>query len=130
MNSYLAFYYVHVTCVVLSGSFFVLRGVWMWQASDRLQLRFVRVAPHAIDTLLLGAAVGLAVLTHQYPITHPWLTAKLLALLAYIGLGVFALRLGKTRTQRGLYFVAAVLAFAYMVSVALTRNPLGVFVLG
>ena len=103
----------------------MLRGIWMLQESGLLEKKFVRIAPHAIDTVLLLAAIFLAVLTEQYPITHPWLTVKVLALFAYIGLGVFALRRGKTKSARVIYLIAAVATFGFMVSVALTRNPFG-----
>jgi uncharacterized membrane protein SirB2 len=56
---------------------------------------------------------------------HGWLTAKVLGLLAYIVLGSIALKRGRTRGQRILAFAAALLAAAYVVSVALTRDPLG-----
>lgn len=103
----------------------MVRGVWMWLESPLLDLKFVRISPHVNDTLLLAAAIGLAWMTAQYPFTHDWLTAKLLALLAYIVLGMFALRRGKTRRQRGIFFIAAILSFLYMVSVALSRDVSG-----
>jgi uncharacterized membrane protein SirB2 len=125
LNTYLVAYYTHIIAVCLSGSFFLLRGIWMLQESGLLQKKFVRVAPHIIDTVLLLAAIVLVVLTEQYPITHPWITVKLLALVAYIGLGVFALRRGKTKTARVIYLIAAIATFGFMVSVALSRNALG-----
>jgi uncharacterized membrane protein SirB2 len=125
LNTYLVAYYTHIIAVCLSGSFFLLRGVWMLQESGLLQKKFVRIAPHIIDTVLLLAAIVLVVLTEQYPITHPWITVKLLALVAYIVLGVFALRRGKTKRARVIYLIAAIATFGFMVSVALTRNPLG-----
>lgn len=125
MNTYLVAYYAHILSVCLSGGFFLLRGIWMLQESGLLEKKFVRIAPHVIDTVLLLSAVVLAVLTEQYPITHPWLTVKLLALVAYIVLGVFALRRGRTKNARVIYLIAAITAFGFMVSVALTRNALG-----
>ena len=98
----------------------------MLAESDMLNARWVRVSPHIIDTLLLLSAIGLAVLSQQYPVTHDWLTVKLIALILYIGFGMFALRRGRTRAIRTGFFGAAVLTFAFMVSVALTREPLGV----
>ena len=127
MSEYFLLYWLHVSAVLLSGSFFVVRGFWMLTANPLLQLRFVRISPHVIDTVLLGSAVALAILTRQYPLTHDWLTVKFIALLAYIGFGMFALRRGRTRTIRVICLVAALTTFAFMVSVAFTRSPLGVF---
>lgn len=91
-----------------------------------LGLKLVRIAPHVNDTLLLGAAIGLAVISQQYPLTHDWLTVKVVALIAYIVLGVFSFR-GNSKTVRVVCFAAALLTFAFMVSVAFTRHPTGFF---
>jgi uncharacterized membrane protein SirB2 len=123
MNSYLAVKHLHVTCALLSGSFFTLRGIWMLRDSARLQQRWVRIAPHVIDTLLLASALTMVVWSSQYPFVQPWLTAKVLALLAYIGIGTVALKRGHTKRVRAAAFVAALATFAYIVSVALTRQP-------
>jgi len=121
---YLALKHLHVTCVVLSGLGFCLRGWWMLRDSPTLQQRLVRVLPHVVDTLLLGSALSMAFLSGQYPFVQGWLTAKLGGLLAYIVLGAMALKRGRTKAVRARYFVLALLAYGYIVSVALSRNPL------
>ncbi len=121
---YLALKHLHVTCVVLSGLGFCLRGWWMLRDSPTLQQRLVRVLPHVVDTLLLGSALSMAFLSGQYPFVQGWLTAKLGGLLAYIVLGAMALKRGRTKAIRARYFVLALLAYGYIVSVALSRNPL------
>lgn len=126
--SYLLLKHLHVACVVLSGTGFLLRGIWMLRASPLLQARWVRVVPHFVDTTLLGSALAMAVLSAQYPFVQGWLTAKVVGLLAYILCGMVALRRGRTRRVRALFFAAALIAFAYIVSVALTRNPWGLLV--
>lgn len=127
--SYLALKHLHLTCVVLSGTGFFLRGLWMLLDSPLLQRRWVRIAPHLIDTLLLGSAVAMAVLSAQYPFVQDWLTAKVLGLLVYILCGAVALRRGRTKRQRAVFYLLALAVFAWIVSVALTRNPLGLFAL-
>jgi len=76
---------------------------------------------------LLGSAITMAILSAQYPFAQDWLTAKFFGLLTYILLGMMALKRGRTKAMRGGFFVAAMLAFAYIVTVALTRDPLGFF---
>jgi len=121
--SYLALKHLHVTCVVLSGLGFCLRGWWMARQSPLLQHRLSRVLPHVVDSLLLGSALTMAWMSGQYPFAQPWLTAKLCGLLAYIVLGALALKRARTRALRLRFFVLALLAYAYIVSVALTRHP-------
>jgi uncharacterized membrane protein SirB2 len=125
MQAYLWVKYLHVACVVLSLSGFAARGVLMLRESPWLNARFVRVAPHVVDTVLLGSAAWLAWFLQQYPLVHGWLTAKVVGLLAYIGFGMVALRMGRTRRTRAVFFVLALAAAAYVVSVALSRDPAG-----
>ncbi len=122
--SYLALKHLHVACVLISGLGFVLRGIWMLRDSSLLSHRLSRILPHVVDTALLGSALALAVWSGQYPFAAGWLTAKVGGLLAYIVLGVFALKRGKTKAVRAAFLLLALTAYAYIVSVALTRNPL------
>jgi uncharacterized membrane protein SirB2 len=122
--SYLLLKHLHVTCVVLSGLGFTLRGWWMLGDSPRLGQRLTRIAPHVIDSTLLGSAITMAVMSRQYPFFQPWLTAKFFGLLAYILLGMMALKRGRTKAIRARFFFLALLSYVYIVSVALTRNPL------
>lgn len=124
---YIALKHLHVTFVALSGLLFLVRGIWMLRDSARLQQRWVRIAPHLVDTLLLASAIGLALVSHQYPGQMPWLTAKMVALVGYIVLGTVALKRGRTKGVRSAAFAGALACFAYIVAVALTKNPLVVF---
>ena len=122
---YLLVKHVHVACAALSIAGFVLRGALMMRDSALLQTKLARVAPHVVDTLLLASAILLSWQSAQYPFAQGWLTAKLVALIAYIALGTVALKRGRTKRARIVAFALAVLVFAYIVSVALTRNPAG-----
>ncbi|MBL8393711.1 MAG: SirB2 family protein [Candidatus Accumulibacter sp.] len=123
--SYLILKHLHIGCVVLSGTGFLLRGLLMLADSRWLQQPIVRILPHVVDTVLLGSAIAMAVISAQYPFSTDWLTAKLLGLLIYIGCGSMALKRARSKPQRAAYLVAALLAFAWIVSVALNRNRLG-----
>lgn len=125
MSGYLALKHLHLTTVILSFALFALRGLWMLVDPPQLQRCWVRIAPHLIDTVLLASAIGLTLSIRQYPFVNGWLTAKVLALIVYILLGGIALRRGPTRAIRAAAWVAALATFGYIVSVALTRQPLG-----
>lgn len=122
---YSALKHIHLTTVTLSFCLFALRGAWMLADSPHLQRRWVRIAPHAIDAVLLASAIGLAVTLHQYPFVHGWLTAKVLGLILYIILGGIALKRGATKTIRVAAWIAALVVFGYIVSVAVAHSPLG-----
>ena len=115
---------LHVGAAAISLALFVLRGGWMLVAPARLRHRWVRIVPHVIDTVLLASALWLAWQLGAQD-TRSWLAAKIAGLAAYIVLGTIALRRGKTRGVRLATFVAALATFGYIVSVAVTKSPLG-----
>jgi len=124
---YLALRNLHITCAIVSGLGFFLRGLAAMFDSPLINRRWVKTVPHIVDTVLLSSAISMAVISSQYPFAQSWLTAKLVALVLYILLGVMALRKGRSKTWRGVFFVSALLVYTYIVSVALRRNPLGFF---
>lgn len=130
----LAFYaqikFVHILCVMLSGGLFTLRGMLMLAQSRFTYHAVLRMSSYVIDTTLLTSAVLLVLMLHQYPFVQAWLTVKVVLLVVYIVLGVFALRRGRTRTARTAFFIAALAVFAFIISVAITHDPRGMFALG
>lgn len=121
--------FAHVLCVVLSGSLFAVRGLLTLAGFALANHAVVRYLSYAIDTTLLTAALMLTTILHQYPFVNGWLTTKVLLLIAYIVLGVFALRRGRTRAVRAACYVAALAVFLFIVSVARMHDPRGVFLL-
>lgn len=123
-SPYLAVKHLHIASVALSITLFMVRAGWMLYSPERLQRRWVKVIPHVNDTMLLLSGAWLA-----WQIGAPglggWLPAKLVALLLYIALGAVALRYGRTRGVRTAAMISALVTFAYIVSVALVKSPLG-----
>jgi uncharacterized membrane protein SirB2 len=120
---------VHVTCAAISYALFVLRGVWRFSGSPIASQRWTRVVPHVNDTILLLAALAMAASLAPFPGYHPFLAAKVGGLLVYILLGMAAFRWAKDHRARLAAWVAAQLAFLYLVAVALTKSP-GVGLIG
>ncbi|MFP8966627.1 SirB2 family protein [Pokkaliibacter sp. CJK22405] len=121
---YLAFKHIHVTFVALSIVLFTLRGIWMLADSAALQKKWVRILPHIIDTGLLVSAIALLFIMSINPFSVGWLTAKIIGLVVYIVLGTIALKRGKTKQVRVFALALCWLDLAYIVSVAITKNPL------
>ncbi|TQV72421.1 hypothetical protein FLL45_17950 [Aliikangiella marina] len=98
---------------------FLLRGYWMMTDNKLLGAKPVKILPHINDTILLGAAIYLVVITQMYPFVVNWITAKVVLLVVYIVAGVFALKRGKTKQIRSVAFViavASVLGMFYLAS--------------
>jgi len=116
---------VHVSCVILSISGFLLRGLWMILDSVLLANRWVKIFPHIIDTGLLLSAVFLVYSLKLSVFDHDWILAKIIALVIYVLLGTVALKRGKTKQIRMVALVLSIMTFLYIVSVALTKSVSG-----
>jgi len=121
---YFAFKHIHMLCAAISIIGFIIRGALRIQGSNILQKKWIRIAPHIIDTVLLLSAIGLMISIQQYPFVNGWLTAKLIGLIVYIFLGVVTLRIAKSQRVRILSYLLAIATFFYIGSVAITKTPL------
>jgi uncharacterized membrane protein SirB2 len=121
--------WVHLAAVLMSGGLFALRGGAMVCGAGWYMAAPLRFLSYTIDTVLLTAAMMLATMLHQYPFVHAWLTTKVVLLAVYVVLGSVALKRGATRAARTRAFIAALLVFAFIVSVARAHDPRGLLVL-
>lgn len=117
---------VHIWAVTASGLLFALRG----GAFNLLGATWPRALPArllswTIDTVLLTAALMLMTVVRQYPFVDSWLTVKVLLLVVYVGLGTLAFASARPRRVRIGFWVAALLVFGFIVTVARARDPLG-----
>lgn len=117
---------VHITCVVLSGVLFFLRGTGVLAGTRWPMALPVRLASYSIDTVLLTAALMLVTMLPGAVFANGWLTTKLVLLVVYVVLGSFALKRARTLRARQLYFVAASATYLFMFSIARAHDPLGV----
>jgi uncharacterized membrane protein SirB2 len=120
--TYVTLKYAHVASITLSYLLFFIRGVWMMQDSPVLARKWVKIAPHAVDTVLLATGVALSVMLAQYPFVQGWITAKVGALVLYMVLGTWGLKRGETKRDRVVAWIAAHVVFFYMVGVSLTKS--------
>jgi uncharacterized membrane protein SirB2 len=120
---YLLLKTVHSALALLSISGFILRGYWMLRASPALKHRLTRIVPHVIDAAFLASGIALIVEINLDVMQNSWLLAKFTGLIAYIGLGMVAMRFGRTQQIRLLAFVGAIAAFAYIVGAAVSKSP-------
>ncbi len=124
---YLAIRSFHESAVALSIGGFAARAGAGLAGAAWVRTRWARTLPHVVDTALLASALALVAMLRVNPLATPWLAAKLCGLVAYIALGVVALRPGVARGTRAVAAVAALGVAGWIVSVAITKSPLGVF---
>lgn len=124
-NLYPMLKHLHMTFALLSVIGFTFRWVLALCNSPMRQQRWLKVAPHIIDTVLLVSALMLCWILRQYPFVSLWLSAKVGFLVLYIWLGLAALKWAKTRAKQLLYGLAALLCFAQILAIAFSRSPMG-----
>ncbi len=118
---------IHITFAALSFTGFFIRGVWMLRDSPLLKQRWVKIVPQVVDTVLLVSAIVLAIQLRFSPMQQPWLMAKIIGLLVYIGVGLVALRFGRSKRIRAVAWLLGMVIFSYIVSVAVSKSVLGWF---
>ena len=116
---------VHESAVAVSLAGFFARGIGTLRNAGWVRHRAARTLPHLVDTVLIVSAAWLAFILRLTPANSPWIAAKIAGLVVYIALGMVALRFGRTKTIRATAWVAAMLTFGYIVSVAITKDPRG-----
>ena len=84
------------------------------------------ITPHIVNLLLIGSGIALAVAMNFNPANQPWLAVKLAALVVYIALGILTFKHPVLKIRKILW-ISALIVFAFIVSVAQSKNPLGFF---
>lgn len=116
----------HVLTVAISALMLTIRYALIMANSQLVERKFFKIFPHVNDTFLLLSGVALIMVTGFIPFTPaaPWLTEKLMCVLAYIALGFFAIKLGKNKFIRSLAFFGALGWLAMAGKIAVTKTPM------
>ncbi|MGE4072905.1 MAG: SirB2 family protein [Lysobacterales bacterium] len=118
--------WVHIAAVVFSGSVFLLRGLLVLAGRQSLALAMpVRILSYSIDTVLLTAALMLLSILPGALFANGWLYTKLMLLVLYVGLGMLALKRGRSAGVRLVCYLAALCTYLTMAGIALAHHPLG-----
>ena len=119
---------VHLIAVALTIGFFIVRYWWRYSNNPLINARWVRIAPHCIDTVLLLSGAGLMWKTGYLPFTDKgaWLTEKLFGVIIYIVLGFIALGRHRPRSQQTgfIAFLLGLVVLYIIIKLATTRIPL------
>jgi len=111
-----------MTFAVLSILLFTLRFAWTIAGSAQLEKKWVKIAPHIIDTFLLLLGVGMMMKLALNPFEQLWLGEKLLAVLAYIFTGYYTLKLARNRTMQIIGYLGAMGWVMLVVRLAISKE--------
>ncbi|MEQ1528173.1 MAG: SirB2 family protein [Methylococcales bacterium] len=113
---------LHVSFALLSVGTFIGRVFMENSHAQFFAQKWVKIAPHIISTILLITGFALVFQGGWLSGNYGWIVAKIIALLAYIGLGLVAVK--SQGTQRWQAFAGAMACFIYILAVAGSKNPL------
>ena len=114
----------HIFIALLSGTLFAVRGASALAGARWPQALAVKWLSYAIDTSLLTAAMMLLTILPWAMFANGWLLAKIAMIVAYVVLGVLAMRPQRTQRHRAIFFAAALAAFAAIYGIARAHHPL------
>ncbi len=118
--------HVHIASAIASGALFAIRGAAVLLGARWPLLLPVRWLSYAIDTTLLTAALMLLTILPWATFGNGWLGIKVALIIVYIVLATFALRRARTQRTRAAFYAAALLTFAFVVTIARAHHPLGI----
>ena len=116
--------HMHMTLALVSIVLFNLRFLWMMRDSELIQKKWVKITPHVVDTFLFLLGIGLIAKFSWDPFVHMWLGKKLIAVVAYIFTGLYALKLAKTKAMKVFGYLGAMGWFLFIVKLAMTKQPI------
>ena len=118
---------IHVFCAYATGLGFLLRGVIALVRNPVQYHPLTRTLPHIIDTCLFLSGLTMF-LGWGVPLnSQPWLIAKLIALLVYIGCGFLMLRFGTSDWRRLTGLLAGLAVYVYIIGVAHGKSVMSFF---
>ena len=111
---------LHLTFVLLSIFSFVFRVILAQMNSPLLEQKWIKIGPHIINTFLLITGFTLVFQGSWLSAEYGWIIAKLIALVAYVGLGIVAIKSqGELRWKA---FAGALACFMYIAIVAVSKH--------
>jgi uncharacterized membrane protein SirB2 len=114
------FLFIHIFFIIFSFVSFNTRFFLRQFRPEWLQKKWMKIAPHIIDTGLLLSGVALVYQEQWLQREHGWVISKLVILLFYIVFGVLAMR--GQGVKRWLAYGAAIACFATIFQIAITKT--------
>ena len=129
MSAMMTFYpdikLVHVAAAMTSGTLFALRAVGLLAGMRWPRAALVRYTSYTIDTVLLTGAMMLLTILPAGLFANGWLVAKIVFVVAYVGLGIAAFRPSWSVGARAGLVTAALLCFLQVYGIARAHDPRG-----
>ncbi|ASJ95976.1 MULTISPECIES: SirB2 family protein [Shewanella] len=121
---YPAIKHIHLTLIAVSVLFFIVRFALHLKQSAIMEKKFVKIAPHVIDTFLLLSGLALCFIIKQYPFQDAWLTEKIGAVFAYIFLATIAMKANRNKLFKTFAALGALAWVMYAAKLAMFKQAI------
>ena len=121
---YLIIKHLHMTVALISIVGFIIRGPLAINQHPIMNKKWLKIAPHVNDTILLAAAIYLAATLHIHPFNSPFILAKVIALIVYIVLGAMVIKRRGSKAMQWTNYLLAILCFGYILGIAFSKDLL------
>ena len=115
---------LHATLVLSVGLLFLWRAFLTLTRAPAQNGKVPTLLAHTLSLGVLASGLTLVALYGQMP---AWAMTKLIFLFVFIAFGVIAFKRAKTRSAQLTMMALALLTYAFLVSVAVTKLPSGFF---
>lgn len=112
--------HIHLLFIVLAAAGFFTRLYAAEYKPALLQEKWLKIAPHALASLMILTGIGLVFQGNWLDGEFGWIIAKIVGLVAYVGLGVFAIRSEGQKRQQ--FAIATLACLLYVGSVAISKK--------
>ena len=116
---------VHLWLAIASGAVFAVRGLFALLGMRWPRWLLVKWTSYTIDTALLTAAAMLFTILPAGMFANGWLALKVVLVVAYIVLGILAMRTSLTTPRRAAFYLAALAVYAQVYGIARAHHPAG-----
>ncbi|AUI65509.1 MULTISPECIES: SirB2 family protein [Glaesserella] len=110
-------FYSHVVLAYVSLALLLVRGILSAKMVDWRAYKVLKIAPHAVDTLLL--VTGLTIFIYFGLDIQPWILAKLFFLVMYTYFATKAFKKGQRFSIK--HFILSVVSFMMVMMVATVK---------
>lgn len=113
---------IHIFFVLFSLFSFISRVILSEIKPAVLQKKWLKIAPHVLDTLLIISGIVLVIKGQWLSAQYDWLIVKLVILVFYVAFGIITMH--SFGRKRWIAFTAALGCFSYIMVVAISKTPL------
>lgn len=112
--------HIHLLFVALVTLTFLARVALTKFRPELLGHKWIKLSPHILATLLLLSGTALVFQGNWLAGDYGWIVAKLLLMLAFIGLGIMTMR--EQGQKRWMAFAGAMFVLFYIIKVAFSKQ--------